>query len=674
MSGVSPSTVDLFCNSTTIVLGVFGRELKQGRHNKTFQKYKSHLQTVSRRYNSTNKIGVEQIHARFCYEVAAVSTLISVINQWLQIRELPHLASMTVNGIREYFPVFDLPENARRLCVQIASQINTVEELSSLLQSTSNNVLEQSHVGTLSEYYTPPLLAEQLAKYALTSQSKNSEKLKIIDPACGNGSLLTPLLTTYIQRLLRAGESPSKIVETLQKNICGFDVQPYSVILTRLNLLIHSVDLFDKRVCSVLTSKSTLFSNVVLRDPLLLSHRLWETNDKFDVVIANPPFARVINEEKLFLNDYADVLYGHANLYQLFLWWAIKATRANGNIAFLIPQSFRSGQYFEKLREKIAETCEVRAITQISHRSTAFKGIQQPLVCILLKKHSGKPKPNQNVHLQTFKNTLQSNKPEINGDFKVAQDQVLRSFRHTNVWVLSEKKSDYEILDKVLRYSKSTFKDVNSIEVRNGGFVWNQQKEILREGRIQSAKPLISADAISPFQIQFPVAENSISFERQYVIPKKDLSAPLYNQHTLLIQRTTAKKTGKRIIGALTNGSTLFNNGYYVENHVNVIQSTNMNQTNSDLLFLWGLTGWVNSRLLNFVFDMINGSAHISTYELGLLPLPSDLMPSLASLTQRIARSSNGRFVASTEKLDDLIFDFFHLTRSQRERLKVKIV
>lgn len=674
MSALSPSTVDLFCDSTTIVVGVFRRELKQGKHDKAFQKYKSHLQIVSRRYNSTNRIGIEQIRTRFCHEVAAVSTLISVINQWLQDRGLPHLASMAVNGIREYFPVFDLPENARRLCVQMASQINSVEELSSLLQSASNNVLEQSHVGTLSEYYTPPLLAEQLAKYAVTSQSKNSEKLKIVDPACGNGSLLTPLLTIYIQRLLRTGESNSKIVDTLQKNICGFDVQPYSVILTRLNLLIHSVDLFDKRVCSVLTSKSTLFSNIVLRDPLLLSQRLWGTNDKFDIVIANPPFARVINEEKLFLDDYADVIYGHANLYQLFLWWAIKATKPNGNIAFLIPQSFRSGQYFEKLREKINETCAVKAITQISHRATAFKGIQQPLVCILLKKLSGKNKPNQNVCLQTFKNSTQLNKPEINGDFKVAQSQVVRSLGHTSVWVLSDKKSDYEILDKVLCYSGSTFKDVNSIEVRNGGFVWNQQKEILREGGIQSTKPLISADALSPFQIQFPVAKNSISFERQFVISKKDLSAPLYNQHTLLIQRTTAKKTGRRIIGALTNGSTLFNNGYYVENHVNVIQSTNMNQTANDLLFLWGLTGWVNSRLLNFVFDMINGSAHISTYELDLLPLPSELIPALVSLTQRIAHLSNGRFVASTEKLDDLIFDFFHLTKSQRERLKVKIV
>lgn len=669
----SPNAVELFRASTALVLRVFERELRRGVHDRTFERYSSRLQTTSQRYNSTSNLSLPQIRTRFCHEVAAVSTLISIIDQWCQIRKLPRLASMTVNGIHDYFPVFDLPDEVFQICSRILPQIGNMEELSSLLQAASNNVLEQSHVGSLSEYYTPSSLAEQLAKYAVASQSTKSDKLRIVDPACGNGSLLVPLLKIYIRNLEQATKSSRKIVETLQTNICGFDVQPYSVILTRLNLLIHAAHLFDSRICSALTSKSILFSNVVLRDPLLLNQELWESKDRFDIVIANPPFAKVISDEKLFLTNYADVIYGHTNLYQLFLWWAIKATKPNGNIAFLIPQSFRSGQYFEKLREKISETCTVRAITQINHRATVFKGVQQPLVCILLKKHSEKLKSNQYVQIQTFKNAIRSNGPEINGDFKVAHNQVLRNWGRTNIWVLSENKSDYEILDKVLRYSESAFRDVNSIEVKNGGFVWNQHKKILHECRTQSAKPLISADAISPFQIQFPVSEGSASFERQFVSLKKDLSAPLYDQHTLLIQRTTAKKTGRRIIGALTNGSAMFRGGYYVENHVNVIRSTNAKQTASDLPFLWGLTGWVNSRLLNFVFDMINGSAHISTYEMKMLPLPNDLIPFLTPLSQHLARSSNGRLAASTEKLDILIFDFFHLTKSQRERLKVKI-
>ncbi|MBI5292063.1 MAG: N-6 DNA methylase [Chloroflexi bacterium] len=653
---------------------ILGRQLRQGQHKREFKRYQLHLQTISQRYNPQKKIGYRDVVERFRHEAASLSSLIAIINRWLANHGLPPLASLTINGMEEFYPVSQISSVANDICCQIAAGTRDPEGLSRLLTSASNSLFERSSKYFFSEYYTPPSVAEQIVRYALASRKLSETDLPIVvDPACGNGSLLSLVATKFLYRSRHTGQSPKQILQSLLSSIHGFDIQPYSVILTRLNLLLQVVELFPEAL-SVATKLETLFDKIVLNDPLPMGQDFWKSGQLFDVVIANPPYGKVVNTHVPFIGDYQDVVYGHANLYQLFLWWAIKATNPGGNISFLIPQSFRSGSYFQKLRAQISETCEVRAITHIGHRTSVFEEVDQSLVCLSLQKRGGVNGSGRTTKIEIFQNGSTAHQPMLTNSFRVKTDELTRKWGNTTIWVLSENKSDYEILDKVLRICNTSFKDNRFIRVRNGGFVWNQQKPLLLERYISKSKPLISATSISPFHCKFPVSPASQNYKRQYVMANNNRNLPIYYEELLIIQRTTAQKSGRRVIGTMiTDDVVALERGFFVENHVNVIQDISKNPSAKKSEMLWGLTGWANSRLLNFTFDMLNGSAHISGYELNMLPLPSELVAELAGLAKKAARPNSIYRNQSYDDVENTVLDFFHLTKPQRNRLKEKI-
>jgi hypothetical protein len=85
--------------------------------------------------------------------------------------------------------------------------------------------------------------------------------------------------------------------------------------------------------------------------------------------------------------------------------------------------------------------------------------------------------------------------------------------------------------------------------------------------------------------------------------------------------------------------------------------------TNGTEHYLAGLSAWLNSKLANFIFGMMNGSSHLSKYELGLLPVSEDLLDKIETMPQINDRRK------MMSKVDNLIFAFYKLSPSQIERI-----
>jgi len=64
----------------------------------------------------------------------------------------------------------------------------------------------------------------------------------LLDPACGDGSLLVGAADRLLARLARTDATPAETVETVRDRLHGFDIHPYSVHLAESRLLLRTVD------------------------------------------------------------------------------------------------------------------------------------------------------------------------------------------------------------------------------------------------------------------------------------------------------------------------------------------------------------------------------------------------------------------------------------------------
>jgi len=136
-----------------------------------------------------------------------------------------------------------------------------------------------------------------------------------------------------------------------------------------------------------------------------------------------------------------------------------------------------------------------------------------------------------------------------------------------------------------------------------------------------------------------------------------------YQEIAFLIKRTTPKKKfGRRIVGTMLSYEFLNKHPvYFAENHVNLIKSNNKNT-------LFGLAGWLNSRLANFLFSMMNGSSHLSVYELERFPMPKELIVELSSLAMKLYCGEQSQNIQ--RQIDEKTFDYFNLTQQEQARVK----
>jgi adenine-specific DNA-methyltransferase len=108
----------------------------------------------------------------------------------------------------------------------------------------------------------------------------------------------------------------------------------------------------------------------------------------------------------------------------------------------------------------------------------------------------------------------------------------------------------------------------------------------------------------------------------------------------ILVQRVTADEQPSRIVACLPDDFyQRASNGYFVENHLNIIQP-NTYDTEVNLYFILGV---LNSDIVDFFFRAMNGNTQVSATELNLLPIPIGKHEgNIACMAKKIQESSNG--------------------------------
>jgi len=99
---------------------------------------------------------------------------------------------------------------------------------------------------------------------------------------------------------------------------------------------------------------------------------LWETDEKFDIIIGNPPYGipslsehytiRVDNETKRKYKEIYETWYGKYNVYGAFIEKSVKLLKENGQLIFIVPATFMILDEFKKLRSFLASRGEIELV------------------------------------------------------------------------------------------------------------------------------------------------------------------------------------------------------------------------------------------------------------------------------------------------------------------------
>ena len=200
-------------------------------------------------------------------------------------------------------------------------------------------------------YYTP----EKLANFITSLLYK--EKLKILEPSCGDGVFLNSILNIYINNEYQKIDAVEVVLEEYEKCL--------KLVKNNKQINLYNDD----------------FYNFYLN-----------TKEKYDLILGNPPYiryqyltekqrkrqAKVLLENKMVPNKLI-------NSWVFFLVACVNLLKDNGKIGFVIPAELLQVVYAEDLRAYLSR--ELNKITIISFDDLVFDDAEQEVIVFIGEKN-----------------------------------------------------------------------------------------------------------------------------------------------------------------------------------------------------------------------------------------------------------------------------------------------
>lgn len=495
-------------------------------------------------------------------------------------------------------------EVARRLGTALAALPAT--EACYQLGSTYAAMLPDATRTQRGVYYTPPALVERLLEQAEIA-GIDWRTARVLDPAAGAGVFLLAVARRMVRAIGRADRTI--IGHNVAVRLRGWEIDPFAAWLGNVFLtseLRSFLKPTEHRVAGV---------NQV-RDSLAYT----APEAGFDLVVGNPPFGRVSLSEAA-RRRYERSLYGHANLYNLFMDLAATAVRQGGLISFVTPTSFLAGEYFKKLRELLWRDAPPANLDFVTARKGVFESVLQETVLATYVRGA------RRAPAKVYFIEAPGDQPvtlKRAGAFTLPADP-------TAPWILA-RDSDSAPLARRLREMRHRLADWG-YSVSTGPLVWNRHKTQLTDVHDGDCVPLVWAEAVTS-DGRF-VLRSEKKNHKPFFKPLAGDDWLIVRTPCVLLQRTTAKEQARRLIAAEMPSDLIAEyGGVTVENHLNMLLPIGRKPKINPAV----LAAFLNTGIADRAFRCLSGSVAVSAYELEALPLPApESAESLCRLVRRKA-------------------------------------
>lgn len=439
-------------------------------------------------------------------------------------------------------------------------------------------------------HYTPHELAGELwsmTKFALGMKQPVMQLPGLVrDPACGAGALLLPALREHLAA--SAAIDPRLVLNRLPSLIEGIDSDPAAVWVANVVL---AAEMLPTLARIPEAHRRPLPALAHVGDGLAPDHV------SARAVLMNPPYGRVR------LSDadrarFARSLYGHANLYGMFMAAGAESLDSGGVLSALVPTSFTAGRYFEPLRAHLTSKLRLESLAFVADRSGVFTSVLQETCLATLTRR------------RVRKVTVRAIGSAVEDVATIASPTA------GNPWILP-RRSDLAPVAAAAAKLPNTLSSAGW-KVSTGPLVWNRRKDDLFARPASGRHQIVWAADIDGGVVHRDVRRAATRYLALHT--DRDRNVMLTTTSVVLVQRTTAPEQQRRLVVAELTEDDLARSsgGVVVENHVNIIKPVG----NEQLLSRRLLTRILSTDALDKLVRCISGSVALSAYELESITLP----------------------------------------------------
>lgn len=489
------------------------------------------------------------------------------------------------------------------------------QRLSKYYASNTN----QEHKKKLGQFFTPLILSNFIASFSTFEKNK----LKVLDPGCGTCVLSCSL----IEKL-----SQSKKLKTIE--LTTYEIDPKLNVYTAAALSYLNDWLYKKNVSLKINHRSVDFisENFSVID--------FPSKDRYDIIISNPPYFKISKEDerKKMFNSLSN---GQLNIYAVFAAVSANMLTKKGELIFIIPRSFASGDYFKTFRNIFFSKIQIEKIHLFVSRKDAFEDYDVLQENVIIKgKRVDKVEINKTVKVSQSHNLKDIGKSEVN-EFRYTE---LISINSEEKFLYLPNSIEQQKIMKLLKAQKNNLESMG-FKISTGPIVYFRKKDFLQKERMSDSVPLYWLDNVKKLQIIHPL--NGKSKEQYFRDSGNTSSVLLPNSNMVLVRRFSSKDDSNRLVAAPHIAKNLNDHKRIgVENRLNYIVKREGKLSKYQAI---GIASILNSRIYDEYFKIFNGNTQVSASELKKIPFPE--IKRIESIGKKVARLST----FNQEKIDSIV-------------------
>ena len=268
-----------------------------------------------------------------------------VINLFNTLKDLPITEDTDVRGriVKEIFEDLNNYMKDGVLIRQVVNVLNEIDLTDFQTRHAFNEIYETilkdlQSAGKSGEFYTPRAITEFVVQMVDPKVGQS-----VADFACGTGGFLVSALNHMKKDITNTKQN-----EVLSKSFYGVEKKPLPYLLCTTNMLLHDVNE------PMIIHGNSLEKNV----------RDYEEEDKFDVILMNPPYGGT--EKKSVQQNFPEQLRDSETAY-LFMVEILYRLKENGKVGIVLPDGFLFGNDNAKvnIKKKLMEECNLHTIIRL---------------------------------------------------------------------------------------------------------------------------------------------------------------------------------------------------------------------------------------------------------------------------------------------------------------------
>lgn len=268
-----------------------------------------------------------------------------IINLFNALKELEINETTPIRGriVREVFEDLNNYMKDGVLIRQVVNVLNEIDLTDFQTRHAFNEIYETilkdlQSAGKSGEFYTPRAVTDFVVKMV---DPKIGES--VADFACGTGGFLVSALNH-----MKESVEDTSSNEELKKSFYGVEKKSLPYLLCTTNMLLHDIN----------------EPNIIRGNSLEKNVREYEEDDKFDVILMNPPYGGT--EKKSVQQNFPTELRD-SETADLFMVEILYRLKQNGRVGIVLPDGFLFGTDNTKIaiKKKLMEECNLHTIIRL---------------------------------------------------------------------------------------------------------------------------------------------------------------------------------------------------------------------------------------------------------------------------------------------------------------------